>query len=88
MTYNPSFDRTYWRQADDKRLIESARESNHELCIALGERLDDLADLPDQLADLRAERDELDKRCYLLRRELDELYEALKGAGASTEADE
>ena len=79
--FNPSFDRTYWRQADDKRLIEAARESNHELAIALGERLADYADLPDQVTDLIAERDELDKRCDMLRKELNELHEALKGAG-------
>lgn len=34
-------DRTYWRACDDKRLIEEARDSGHELCIALGERLKD-----------------------------------------------
>lgn len=34
-------DRTYWRACDDKRLIEEARDSGHELCIALGERLED-----------------------------------------------
>lgn len=34
-------DRTYWRACDDKRLIEDARDSGHELCIALGERLED-----------------------------------------------
>lgn len=82
MTYNPSFDRTDWRSRWDHELIEAARESNHELCIALGERLEDYTDLPDQLADLRAERDELDRRCDMLRAELNELHEALKGAGA------
>ena len=76
MTYKPNYDRTDWRRCWDHELIEAARDSGHELCIALGERLDDLADL-------RAERDELDKCCYLLRAELDELHEALKGAGAA-----
>ena len=85
MTYDPTNDRTYWRQADDRRLIEAARDSNHELAIALGERLEDLADLPDQIADLIAERDELDKRCDMLRKELNELHEALKGAGADAD---
>lgn len=88
MPYNPSLDRTDWRSRADRELIEAAGESNHELCIALGERLDDYADLPDQLDDLRAERDELDRRCDMLRAELDELHEALKGAGASNEATE
>ena len=80
MTYDPTNDRTYWRQADDRRLIEAARDSNHELAIALGERLEDCADCPDIIADLIAERDELDKRCDALREELNELHEALKGA--------
>lgn len=81
MTYDPTNDRTYWRQADDRRLIEAARDSNHELAIALGERLEDCADCPDIIADLIAERDELDKRCDMLRNELNELHEALKSAG-------
>lgn len=79
--FNPTNDRTYWRQCDLRRLIEAARDSNHELCIALGERLEDHANDPDQIADLIAERDELDKRCDALRDELNELHEALKGAG-------
>lgn len=81
MTYDPTNDRTYWRQAGDKRLIEAAQESNHELCIALGERLEDCAGCEDTIADLIAERDELDKRCDALRAELNELHEALKSAG-------
>ena len=40
MTYNPNHDRTYWRGQDDRRLIEAARESGHELAIVLGERLE------------------------------------------------
>ena len=79
--FNPYFDRTYWRQVDDRRLIEAARDSHHELAIALGERLEDCADCPDIIADLIAERDELDKRCDMLRKELNELHEALKCAG-------
>ncbi len=41
MTYDPNADRCYWRQQDDKRLIEAARDTGHELAIALGERLED-----------------------------------------------
>jgi len=79
--FNPSFDRTEWRSRYDHELIAAARESNHELAIALGERLADLSDTEDQLRDLIAERDELDKRCDALRAELNELHEALKGTG-------
>ena len=75
--FNPSFDRTYWRQVDDKRLIEEARNSGDELTIALGERLEDCEGDDDIIADLIAERDELDKRCDLLRKELEELRDAM-----------
>lgn len=78
MTYDPNADRTYWRGCDDKRLIEAARESRHELAIALGERLEDAAGDSDMIADLITERDELDHRCDALRRELDELHDALE----------
>lgn len=81
MTYNPSFDRTDWRLANERRLIEAARESGHELCIALGERLEACDDFANIIADLIAERDELNQRCDALRRELNELHEALKSAG-------
>lgn len=64
-------DRTYWRACDNKRLIEEARDSGHELAIALGERLEALADADDQLYDLKRERDELERRVDYLRRELD-----------------
>ena len=66
MTYNPNADRQYWRFSDSRRLIEAARDSNHELSIALGERLDawldaaiELADTQDLLRIVRAERDAL-----------------------------
>ena len=66
MTYDPTTDRNYWRFSDSRRLIEAARDSNHELSIALGERLDawldaaiELADAQDELKIVRAERDAL-----------------------------
>lgn len=37
-------DRDYWRSAPTKRLIEEARDSGHDLCIALGERLEEADD--------------------------------------------
>lgn len=70
-------DRTYWRACDDSRLIEEARNSNDELAIALGERLESLAGVDDELHDLRRERDELDARCDALRAELNDLYKAM-----------
>ena len=66
MTYNPNADRQYWRFSDSRTLIEAARDSGHELCIALGERLDDWRDvatdnedLRDTLRQVRAERNSL-----------------------------
>ena len=38
-------DREYYRCLPDSELIRRARDSGHELCIALGERLEDLADI-------------------------------------------
>ena len=36
-----TYDRTYWRACSDTRLIEEARDSGHELAIALGERFEE-----------------------------------------------
>ena len=69
-------DRTYWRCCDNKRLIEEARDSGHELAIALGERLEALAEADNQLYDLKRERDELERRVDDLRAELNALYDA------------
>ena len=67
MTYNSNHDRTYWRGCDDRRLIEAARDSGHELAIALGERLEDCDGLDAALADAHAELIELQGRCDALR---------------------
>jgi len=48
--------RAYWRMLTTRDLIEAARESDHDLAIALGERLGDyeviLDDLEARLADI------------------------------------
>ena len=79
MTYNPNADRQYWRFSDSRRLIEAARDSRHELSIALGERLDawldaaiELADTQDLLAVIRAERDALLETVAQYEREADQ----------------
>ena len=71
MTYNPNADRTYWRREDSRRLIEAARDSGHELAIALGERLEALDAVDDELHDAKAEIAELSRRVDYLRKELD-----------------
>lgn len=77
MTYNPTADRDYWRHQLNRRLIEAARDSGHELAIALGERLEDTEGDSDLIVDLIAERDELDARVDALRAELDEIHAGL-----------
>lgn len=67
-------DRTYWRAQDSSRLIDEARDSGHELCIAIGERLQDRTADFDALLDaavsraIDAERDaeNLDEEIYNL----------------------
>lgn len=76
MTYNTTYDRTDWRAVSTRTLIEAARDSGHELAIALGERLAELDDCADQLADAIAEARELDRRCDALRDELQTFYDA------------
>ena len=73
MTYNPNLDRTDWRARADKELIEAARDSGHELAIALGERLEETVDLAIELEALRDELDELRRERDRLRDELDEI---------------
>jgi len=79
MTYDPAADRNYWRFSDSRRLIEAARDSRHELSIALGERLDawldaaiELADTQDELKVVRAERDALLETVAQYEREADQ----------------
>jgi hypothetical protein len=79
MTYNPNADRNYWRFSDSRRLIEAARDSRHELSIALGERLDAWLDAAIKLADtqnllelVRAERDQLLETVAEYEREADQ----------------
>lgn len=81
MTYNPNHDRTDWRTRTDRELIEAARESGHELAIALGERLEDSEGLDDALADAHAELIELQGRCDAPRAEVEELHAALNDDG-------
>lgn len=75
------YDRAYWRSQSDRRLIEEARDSQHELCIALGERLEALEfdyeeqceDLRERAADFERDANQLDDKVYELRVEIDKL---------------
>ena len=52
-------DRTYYRQMTDDELIEIGRDSKHELCIALADRLEDAIALDMQLADQQETIDDM-----------------------------
>ena len=77
MTYRTDYDRTDWRAVSTRTLIEAARDSGHELAIALGERLEELDHNEEALADLQAENNELSRRVDILRDELNALHETL-----------
>lgn len=71
-------DRDYWRSEPTKRLIEEARTKGCELCIALGERLEEADD--DVVADrTQAEdrEDELRIEIFGLRNRIEEAEEQL-----------
>lgn len=63
-------DRTYYRNMPDGYLIDEGKDSGHELCIALAERLEDAIALDERLAD---QQDTIDD----LRREIDNLQDEL-----------
>lgn len=82
MTYNPNMDRDYWRSSDTSKLIEAARDSGHELAIALGERLEQLQDREgwaDEIEDLKSD-------VKNLRAEAAEHYEEMTAAEAALDA--
>jgi len=70
-------DRTHYRALPTRLLIEQARDSGHELAIALGERLDEYDGDADTIADLLQENRELDARVDSLRQEIESLRRAL-----------
>lgn len=78
--YDASKDRSYWRMATETQLIEAARDSGHELAIALGERLQDEMGEAGGMAHLAHECEELEKTCDLLRQRIEELEMRLAAA--------
>lgn len=79
-------DRAHWRMMDDIELIEAARHSSDELTIALGDRLDDLRDLPDQLEEAQAGLEDAEKTIEYLRAELRETEAQLTALQAILDA--
>ena len=70
-------DRTYYRALPTRLLIEQARDSGHEMAIALGERLEEYDGDANTIADLLQENQELDRRVDSLRQEIESLRRAL-----------
>lgn len=81
-------DRAHWRMMEDVELIEAARHSSDELTIALGDRLDDLRDLPDQLEEAQAGLEDAEKTIDYLRAELRETEAQLTALQAILDAEQ
>jgi predicted RNase H-like nuclease (RuvC/YqgF family) len=87
-------DRDYWRSEPTKRLIEEARSRGCELCIALGERLEDAdaeiaeeadkwenisIESDDTISQLREQIEELDLMLGQREERIEQLEAQLKG---------
>lgn len=87
------YDRTYWRAEPDERLIEAGYESNHELCIALAERLDEAQETADYYAgettervrDLEIDVNRLEDQLHVSQRERERLESIIDGMAAEIE---
>ncbi len=71
-------DRTYYRGMPDDFLIDEGKDSGHELCIALAERLEDAIALDERLADQQDTIDDLRREINDLQDELSEVQELLE----------
>jgi hypothetical protein len=54
-------DRNYLRMLSDSELVRTALDRNHELAVVLAERLAELLNVEAELADAKAEIEDLDK---------------------------
>lgn len=77
------YDRTYYRACSDTRLLEAARDSNHELAIVLGERLEDA--LHAIAVSDRAEIEDLEREIEDLKDELREAASTIRYLEAELE---
>lgn len=76
-SFKITHDRSYWRLATDKVLLEAARDSDDELAVALGERLDIYIRNARPMEDLEAEVEDLKAQVEALQEELN----AMDGEG-------
>jgi hypothetical protein len=80
-------DRTYWRGQSDRRLIEEGYESNHELCIALAERLAEAEEVTDyrvgeamdRARDFEIDINRLEDKLYVAERARERLESIIDG---------
>ena len=76
-------DRTYLRMLSDAELVRTALDRNHELAVVLAERLSELLNVEAELADAKAEIEDLDKHWTKWMEEANSLraeVDALRGA--------
>lgn len=69
-------DRDYYRCLPESELIRLARDSGHELTIALGERLEDFGDIDTELRDANHKIDRLERDLEALERDFEALQDA------------
>ena len=70
-------DRTYWRLCEMRLLLEAARDSEHELCIALGERLERYWYERGDVEQLRLDLEEMERSRNMWMREASNAMDAL-----------
>jgi hypothetical protein len=66
-------DRTYFRMLSDSALMEAARYCDNDLALVLGERLEELWHVEQQLEEAQAEIEGLTERCDIWQAEAAEL---------------
>lgn len=73
MTATITLDRNYLRMLSDAEIVRLGYESGHELAVAMAERLAELEDMADELADARKDIAELETRVDLWQEEANHL---------------
>jgi hypothetical protein len=73
MTATITLDRNYLRMLSDSEIVRLGYESGHELAVAMAERLAELEDMADKLADARKDIAELETRVDLWQEEANHL---------------
>ena len=73
MTMTKTRDRSYWRMCSNTGLIDAAKDSDNELAIALGERLDIYVAEVDELDDVKWQLEDAQRTLDALRAEIADL---------------